>query len=269
MSGVLLCAVDLTDLAGSAARFAATLARATGATVTLLHAAERGEAEGDRALLAALEGRFLDAGLTARTEIATGDPASAIVERAAALEASIIVMGTHGGRGIERLMLGSIAESVLHRAGRPVATVRGSGHAGGPIDRIVCGADLDDPVPLRYAAALARRLSAELVIVHAVRELPDEGRHGLVPERYRPLLLEEARAHLDRAVAALGPPPERISTRVVPGSAHRALLKIAEEASADLLVVGVHPHVLGSTTHPIVRGAECPVLTVPRGEGLA
>ena len=267
MSGPLLCAVDLTDLAGGAAHFAATLARATGASVTLLHATERGETETDSTRLAALAGPLLEAGLTVHTELAAGDPATAIVRRAAALRASAIVMGTHGGRGVERLMLGSVAESVLHRAGRPVATVRGTGHAEGPIKRIVCGADLEDSAPLRYAAALARRTGAELLVVHAVKDLPDEGGHGLVPASYGPALLEEARRSVGRAVASLDAFPGRVSTRVVPGSPSHALVRIADEESADLLVVGVHRHILGSTTHPIVRGATCPVLTVPGEAG--
>jgi len=267
MPSPLLCAVDLTDLAGSAVLFAATLARAMGASVTLLHATERGEEGTDQSRLVALAGRLLEAGLTVHTELAAGDPATVIVRRAAELRASAIVMGTHGGRGLERLMLGSVAESVLHRAGRPVATVRGPRHAEGPIRRIVCGADLEDSVPLRYAAALAHRISAELVIVHAVQDLPEVGEHGLVPASYRAALLEEARARLGRAVACIDPSSGLVSTRVVPGPASRALLRTADDESADLLVVGIHPHVLGSTTHPIVRGATCPVLTVPGGAG--
>jgi len=179
------------------------------------------------------------------------------------------VMGTHGGRGVARLMLGSVAESVLHRAGRPVATMRGPGHARGPLRQIVCGADLEDPAPLLFAAALARRTGAELLVVHAVQDLPEEGGHSLVPASYGPALLEEARTSLDRAVACLDLSSGRVSTRIVPGSASRALLRSAEEESADLLVIGIHPHVLGSTTHPVVRGASCPVLTVPGGEKIA
>ena len=166
-------------------------------------------------------------------------------------------------------MLGSVAESVLHHADRPVATVRGPEHTGGPIKKIVCGADLEDSAPLRYAAALARWTSAELLVVHAVEDLPEAGAHSLVPASYRPALLEEARKSLGRAVAGLDSLSERVSTRVVPGSASRALLRSADEESADLLVVGIRPHVMGSTTHPIVRGATCPVLTVPGGEEIA
>lgn len=266
MPGPLLCAVDPTDPSACAALFAATLARATGASITLLHATERGEGETDPACLAALAGPLLAGGLAVRTEFAAGDPAAAIVRRAEALGAWVIVMGTHGGRGLERLMLGSVAESVLHRAGRPVVTVRCPEHAGGPIRKIVCGADLEDPAPLRFAADLALRIGTELFVVHAVEDLSEAGAHGLVPASYRPALLEEARKSLGRVIAGLDLPSERVSTRILPGPASLTLLRCAEDESADLLVVGIRPHVLGSTTHPIVRGAHCPVLTVPGGE---
>jgi nucleotide-binding universal stress UspA family protein len=268
MPAPVVCAVDLSALGEGTARFAAVLARTTGSPVTLLHVRESGEAEqAARARLAALATAVTEAGLTVSTESAEGDPAEAIIRRAAALGASAIVMGTHGGRGLERLMLGSVAERVLHHSACPVATLRGPGHADGPIRRIVCGADLSDPAPLRFAADLARRTSAKLVVVHAVRGLPEEGGHGLVPASYAPALLEEARQSLGREVASLGALPGTVTERVVPGPAPRALLRCADDESADVVVVGVHPHVLGGATHPVVRGAACPVLTVPGGAG--
>jgi nucleotide-binding universal stress UspA family protein len=270
----ILCAVDLTPLADCTVRFAAVFARVTDAPVTLLHATEHGDtAESSATRLATLFGTLTGAGLAVRTESAAGDPADAIVRRAAALSASAIVMGTHGGRGLERLMLGSVAESVLHRAGRPVATLRGPGHADGPIRRIVCGADLEDSAPLLYAAGLARQTGAELVVVHAVQDLPEKGGRGLVPSSYGPALLDEASTRLHEAVAVLDRPPasspDSVRMLVVSGPASHALLKTAEETSADLLVVGIRPHILGSTTHPVVRGATCPVLTVSGGVEIA
>jgi nucleotide-binding universal stress UspA family protein len=268
MPGPVLCAVDLTPLADGTARFAAVFARLTGSPVTLLHVHERGDAAADAAArLAPLARAVEEAGVAVTTESARGEPAEAIVRRAGALGASAIVMGTHGGRGLERLMLGSVAERVLHHAPCVVATLRGPTHAGGPIRKIVCGADFADLAPLRAAARLAQAADAELVVVHAVPELPEPGRRSLIPPSYAPALLEEARRELAREIAALGVPAGRIRDCVVPGPAPRALLRCAAGEAADLLVVGVHPHVLGGATHPVVRGADCPVLTVPADAG--
>jgi len=54
----------------------------------------------------------------------TGDPRMVIEETAAEIGADLIVMGTHGRRGVSRLLLGSVAESVARTAPCPVLLVR-------------------------------------------------------------------------------------------------------------------------------------------------
>ena len=161
-------------------------------------------------------------------------------------------------------MLGSVAETVLQRAVCPVATLRETARCEGSIRTIVCGVDLADPVPLRWAAGLARRTGADLVAVHAVPALPEGIGRSLLPASFGSGLLEEAREGLAREIALLGALPRPIRSRIEGGPAPRALFHCAAKESADVLVVGVHPHILGSTTHPVVRGAACPVITVPR-----
>jgi nucleotide-binding universal stress UspA family protein len=53
-----------------------------------------------------------------------GDPATEIVRVAQEVEADVIVMGTHGRTGLERLFLGSVAEHVVRSAPCPVLTVK-------------------------------------------------------------------------------------------------------------------------------------------------
>lgn len=68
--------------------------------------------------------------LPARTEIHAmiGPPAGEIVWLAAHLDVDLIVMGTHGRRGVGRLLLGSVAEKVVRLAGCPVHVVREKAH---------------------------------------------------------------------------------------------------------------------------------------------
>ena len=58
-----------------------------------------------------------------------GDPAKTILK--ASSKCDLIVMGTHGRRGIKRALLGSVAEKVLREARCPVVTVRPTAHLGG------------------------------------------------------------------------------------------------------------------------------------------
>ncbi len=54
-----------------------------------------------------------------------GEPAVEIVRAAAEANADLVVMGTHGRRGLGRLLMGSVAEAVLRKAPCPVLTVKG------------------------------------------------------------------------------------------------------------------------------------------------
>ena len=54
-----------------------------------------------------------------------GDPADTILKLAETTGADVIVMGTHGTTGLTRLLVGSVAESVMRKAPCPVLTVRG------------------------------------------------------------------------------------------------------------------------------------------------
>lgn len=61
-----------------------------------------------------------------RTLIKEGIPHHTVIQTASALDIDLIVMGTHGRSGLERLVLGSVAENVLRHAPCPVLTVRRS-----------------------------------------------------------------------------------------------------------------------------------------------
>jgi nucleotide-binding universal stress UspA family protein len=61
------------------------------------------------------------------THVATGAPGVAVAQLASDLEADLIVVGTHGRRGFQRLLLGSVAESVLRLAQCPVFVERPKG----------------------------------------------------------------------------------------------------------------------------------------------
>ena len=58
------------------------------------------------------------------TLVREGDPADEVLAAAAEIDARMIVMGTHGRRGLSHVLLGSVAEQVLRRAAVPVLTVR-------------------------------------------------------------------------------------------------------------------------------------------------
>lgn len=65
------------------------------------------------------------AGLTVVTETVEGNPHEEILEYVSEHDIGMVVMGTHGRTGIDRVVMGSVAERVVRRLPVPVLTVRG------------------------------------------------------------------------------------------------------------------------------------------------
>jgi universal stress protein A len=75
-----------------------------------------------------LEAAFRCAGVRARAALRSGHAADAIVAAASEHAVDLVVLGTHGRRGLTRLAMGSVAECVVRSCPVPVMTVASSGH---------------------------------------------------------------------------------------------------------------------------------------------
>jgi nucleotide-binding universal stress UspA family protein len=134
----ILVALDGSGLAEAALWSALDLAEKNGATLSLVRAAEIHGLPGTDKVeaqvtaireaedyLAAVVRRLADRGFRrAETHVWYGPPAAAIVEAATTQRADLIVMSTHGRSGLGRLILGSVAESVLRGTTAPILIVR-------------------------------------------------------------------------------------------------------------------------------------------------
>ncbi len=97
-----------------------------GLEITVLTVAESGAPSASvEAECEAVAGRLSEAGLDARFELRSGNPAREIIASATAHRANLIVMGTRGQTGLRRLMVGSVARNVLLNAPCSVLVVRG------------------------------------------------------------------------------------------------------------------------------------------------
>ncbi|HEU5115857.1 MAG TPA: universal stress protein [Isosphaeraceae bacterium] len=128
---------DLSTRAEGALQVARGLARDLGARLILLYVEPVDRllggpmstpaeirAEKEALLRMRMEADGPDLKCPVETRFEQGDPADEICEAAAEVRADLIVLGCHGRAGLRRLMLGSVAESVLRRATRPVLIVR-------------------------------------------------------------------------------------------------------------------------------------------------
>jgi nucleotide-binding universal stress UspA family protein len=143
----LVCPTDFSEAAEPAERQAADLARSLGAEIVLLHVTSeaplwreslatpeiRAVFEAQRRwatdTLAERAAALAGQGISARVLVTVGVPWEEIVRVASAERADMIVMGTQGRTGLDRLLLGSVAERVVRLAPCPVLTVRSTAHA--------------------------------------------------------------------------------------------------------------------------------------------
>ena len=144
--------------------------------------------------------------------------------------------------------------------------------------KILVGTDFSEPsdAARRTAVELARRLGAELEIVHVEEPLPAYAfSEGALPDL--PRLQEEVRNWAERELEqqakearAAGVP---VTTAVLLGTPANAIVEKARADGADLIVAGTHGRtglervLLGSVAERIVRNAPCPVLTVRNTPG--
>lgn len=210
------------------------------------------------------------------TTVTTGGPAHAILETADRIQASLIVMGTHGASGFERMVLGSVTEKVLRKAKSPVLVVpRHADAPGGPkslFHRILCAIDFSpcSTKAIGYGLSLAEESGGTLTFLHVIEGLDHEplaNAHFNVPE-YRQHLMDDAERRLRKLVPAETRTWCECRTVVRAGKAYREILDTARTIDADLILLGVRGRnavdlaLFGSTTNQVVRSAECPVLTV-------
>jgi len=191
----------------------------------------------------------------------------------------LLVLGTHGRRGLRRLVLGSVAEEVVRRSEAPVLTVGRGASASEPTGgRLLVPVDLSaHQAPLLNHArdwALAFDLSLTLVHVVEGNGLPDVyGLHSNAPASND--LADRARRALGEAAEDLRSHGLSVEVEVRTGHAAPALLDTVDALDPDLLAVATHGRsgvdrmLMGSVAESVLRRAPCPVLTVkPRGRSL-
>lgn len=141
----ILCPVDFSVGSERAVEYAASLALSTGARIELLHtylipvlSLPEGKVTATpeyvaRVLTIAqdeldkLKAPLIARGIEVKTTLLDGQPAETILRYAKEVEASLLVLGTHGRTGFQHFVLGSIAERVVRLADMPVLTVRNAG----------------------------------------------------------------------------------------------------------------------------------------------
>jgi len=196
-----------------------------------------------------------------------------ILTFAKAQSVDLIVMGMHGRRGFDRLMLGSVTERVMRNAPCPVLTVNkpsydviGSDQRPSPVhlNRILFCTDFSEHSQraLDHAISLTAEYDAELTLLHVLEHAPD------------PVKIQDAVATAIKQLDGLIPAEAdkvragRTKTTVRIGKPYEQIIQLAMEAPMDLVIMAVRGRgaldlaVFGSTTYRVMQFGPCPVLAV-------
>ena len=200
-----------------------------------------------------------------------GIASDSILAFAEAQKTDLIVMGTHGRRGFDRLMLGSVTERVMRKASCPVLAVRKPLHdfiSSGQqqdlvhLSRILFCTDFSENShqAFDYAISLATEYKAELTLLHVLEDIAASAN------------IEEAKTtateQLDQLIPLDGRKTGRIKTLVRIGKPYEQIIQLASEAQTDIVVMAVRGRsaldlaVFGSTTHRVLQLGPCPALVI-------
>jgi nucleotide-binding universal stress UspA family protein len=200
-----------------------------------------------------------------------GNASDKILSFAETKEVDLIVMGTHGLRGVDLLMLGSVTERVLRKARCPVLVVRKPAHdfvspgeKADPINikKIVLCMDFSQHAQgaLNHAFSIAKQYNAELTLLHVLEHPP--GSTDIQSTTAK------ATEQLSESVPPRAPKPSHVKFLVRIGKSYQQIIEVALEAQTDLVIMGVRGRsslnsaLFGSTTYRVIQLGPCPVLAV-------
>ena len=179
----------------------------------------------------------------------------------------LIVMGTHGRKGVDRMFLGSTAEAIVRIATCPVLTV-GPGvvlHGAGELEirKILFATSLqkEDEPAASYAVSFAREEKADLTVLH-VLQTPAE-----TQEDWK-IIAESARDAMKELVPISDDLAGKTRFFVEPGDAATEILEYAKNISPGLIVLGLEgspktsTHFRRGVAYKVISSAPCAVLTV-------
>jgi nucleotide-binding universal stress UspA family protein len=210
-------------------------------------------------------------GVQTQCTVQDGDVTALILEVAEERAVDLIVMGTHGLRGIDHLTLGSVTEKVLRKACCPVLAVRkpardSATQPGAPhlveVHRILCCTDFSEPSgqAWEHAVSLAAEYCAELTLLHVLEDI--SGLSDIEKDT------TEGLERLEKHISPWAHKNVVIKPVVRIGKAYQQIIQLALESQTDLIVMGVRGRhaldlaVFGSTTYRVVQLGPCPVLVV-------
>lgn len=210
--------------------------------------------------------------------IVRGEVREEILTYIKANEITLVAMATRGKKGLERVVFGSVAQSMVQSSPVPVMTYnQAEGNGQGPIAfrKILLPIDLTataSAAVVRQAARLGRASGAEMHLIHVIRSTPrtypgDEIYIDQLND-YRQQLQISVMTHLNRFAEKHLQDYGEVKKIVRIGHTARRILKYVEQEGIDLVVMGTHGRrglgrvLFGSVAQRVVQHSPVPVITM-------
>lgn len=209
-------------------------------------------------------------GIEAQYLLCEGEPPEVIADIAKGKKADLIVLGTYGRRGLNRLLMGSVTSQVIVNAPIDVLVVKKPcSECKGEYRSILVpfdGSEFSKKAIIR-ACQLSKVDAGEITALYVIpryEEMIDFFRTDSIKKS----LYQEANKIINGAVSLASTQGIAIKKEIVEGAADEKIVEIGKKLNKDLIVMGSHGYrgvnkaILGSTAERVIVNASCPVLVV-------
>ncbi len=295
----ILVPLDGSELAEVALPYAGELAGRLGSEVTLIHVCESTEeqyhnmhqiyiqkmAEATKQLIKKYVEKPAAASITVKAELLNGHPAEQILDFAEKECVDLIVIATHGRSGVQRWVLGSVADKVVNATKQPVLLIRAKGVHHHEVDKVKTSKILltldgskESEAVIPYVQELATKLKAEVILFQVVPPpspvITIPGETMQIP--YTPAQVElwriDALAYLEKTADEFKSRHIKVISEARVGDTAQEIITAADELKADLVAMSTHGRsgirrwALGSTADKVLHGGNTSLFLV-RAQG--
>lgn len=276
MLNKILAPLDGTEIAEAGLLWAEHAAQRSGASIQLLTVVDPSQPDAGarlkeaEAYLQSRRDQLKNKGLSVKMEVAGGEPARTILERAENVDLTVVSSGT------VRWLISAVLDRVLERMTRPLVVVRASSTGTTvvpPADKILVAVDQadysSDIIPV--VQELAKALGASITLCHAVAPVVDEyGQPALAHTAGATASLQEANFFVARLAEQLHQEGVEVETEVAVGDPPTAIVRTAQRSGAGLIALTTRgrdhldSRLVGSTANAVLHSTRLPCLLTRR-----
>jgi len=209
-------------------------------------------------------------GIEVQSLLCEGDPPEVIVDIAREKKADLIVLGTYGRKGLNRLLMGSVTSQVIMNSHTDVLVVkRPCIECAGSYSSILLAFDGSEfsKKALVRACELSKVDGARVTVLYVIPRY-EEMIGFFKTDSIKKSLMHEAQRIVDEAKDIASKQGMPVSAEITEGSSGEEILKTANRLKNDLIVMGsygwrgVNKAIIGSTAERVIINASCPILVV-------